>query len=30
MTLCDDCRRRHFCFDSEKDVVDCVEYEEEE
>jgi hypothetical protein len=28
--LCEICRRRAFCFDSDKDVVDCVEFEEEE
>lgn len=30
MTICDECRRREFCFDADKDVVDCVEFEEEE
>jgi len=30
MSLCETCRRRGFCFDSDKDVADCVEYEEED
>ena len=28
MTLCEDCRKRNFCLDAEKEVADCDEYEE--
>jgi len=30
MSLCDECKKRGYCMDSDKSVVDCPEFEEED
>lgn len=30
MSICDNCRKNHYCIDANEDVMDCVEYEEYE